>query len=222
MASGRYSFIDIAVLDKVRERFAAGDALALLSIDLDEIIWANGPGAALFGYADVESVMGASPGLGFVAKRQIAAVPGFPRMERDRAVTVRLARGATSRAMAFDVGAATLPDGVPAVLVALPAAGTGRPAGDIVAGFEEAGYFAALIDGDAAVLAGSESFPDLGIAPATLAALVAEVGRESDRLVKRLVPAGDRVIPAGIARLTDAPALHLLIGVDEPVEASPA
>ncbi|MCO5146752.1 MAG: PAS domain S-box protein [Aquamicrobium sp.] len=220
MASGRYSFIDIAVLDKVRERFAAGDALALLSIDLDEIIWANGPGAALFGHADVESVMGASPELGFVARRQIAAVPGFPRMERDRTVTVRLARGATSRAMAFDVGAMTLPDGVPAVLVALPAAGTGRPAGDIVAGFEEAGYFAALIDGDGAVLAGSDSFPDLGIAPATLAALVAEVARESDRLVKRLVPAGDRVIPAGIARLTDSPALHLLIGVDEPVEAS--
>ncbi|MCO5156171.1 MAG: PAS domain S-box protein [Aquamicrobium sp.] len=220
MASGRYSFIDIAVLDKVRERFAAGDALALLSIDLNEIIWANGPGAALFGHADVESVMGASPGLGFVARRQIAAVPGFPRMERDRAVTVRLARGATSRAMAFDVGAATLPDGVPAVLVALPAAGTGRPAGDIVAGFEEAGYFAALIDGDGAVLAGSDSFPDLGIAPETLAALVAEVARESDRLVKRLVPAGDRVIPAGIARLTDSPALHLLIGVDEPVETS--
>jgi len=122
--------------------------------------------------------------------------------------------------MAFDVAALTLPDGVPAVLLALPADGTARPAGDIVAGFEEAGYFAALIDGDAAVLAGSESFPGLGIAPATLAALVAEVARESDRLVKRLMPAGDRVIPAGIARLTDAPALHLLIGIDEPVEAS--
>ena len=48
------------MLDGVRERFAAGDAIAILSADLDEVIWANGPGAALFGYADIEAVIGAA------------------------------------------------------------------------------------------------------------------------------------------------------------------
>jgi len=67
-------------------------------------------------------------------------------------------------------------------------------------------------------MAASESFAGLEIAPGTLAGLVAEAAHESDRLVKRLVPAGDRAVPAGFARLTDEPALHLLIGVDEPVE----
>ena len=220
MASGRYSFIDIAVLEEVRARFAAGEALALLSLDLDEIVWANGAGAALFGHADVESVMGASPDLGFVAKRQIAAVPGFPRMERDRAVMVRLARGATSRAMRFDVGAVTLPDGSPAILLALKNedGDAARTAERIVAGFEEAGYFAALLDDEANILAQSRGFSGLAIAPDTLCGLVGEVARESDRLVKRLVPSGSGLIPAGIARLADDHALHLLIGVDEPAQ----
>lgn len=217
MASGRYSFIDIAVLDEVRGRFAAGDALALLSIDLDEVIWANGAGAALFGHADVESVMGASPDLGFVARRQIAAVPGFPRMGRDRAVMVRLARGATSRAVPFTVSAVTLPDGEPAVLLAVAARGA-APADRIIAGFEEAGYFAALLDAEARIQAASNGFAALGIAPDTLSRLVEEVAQEGDRLVKRLVPARDGLIPAGIARLTDEPALNLLIAVDEPIE----
>ena len=73
MASSEYSFIDIAVLDAVRARFAAGEALAILSADLEEVIWANGPGARLFGYPDIEAIMGASAGLGFAQRRQIAA-----------------------------------------------------------------------------------------------------------------------------------------------------
>ena len=59
-----YSFLDVAALDDVRERFASGDALAILSADLEEVIWANGPGAALFGYADIEAIIGASARLG--------------------------------------------------------------------------------------------------------------------------------------------------------------
>jgi len=218
MASGRYSFIDIAVLEEVRVRFAAGEALALLSVDLDEVLWANGAGAALFGHEDVESVMGASPGLGFVARRQIAAVPGFPRMGRDRVVMVRLARGATSRAIAFNVSAVTLPDGVPAVLLAVSVEDGGEAPQRIVAGFREAGYFAALLDAQAQMSAASQGFAGLGIAQETLVTLIAEVEHERDRLVKRLIPAHGGLIPAGIARLTDDPALHLIIAVDEPIE----
>ncbi|TJV03906.1 MAG: hypothetical protein E5Y12_14605, partial [Mesorhizobium sp.] len=55
-----YSFLDVAVLDAVRQRFAAGDAIAILSVDLEQVIWANGPGAAAFGYPDIEAIIGAS------------------------------------------------------------------------------------------------------------------------------------------------------------------
>ena len=64
MPSASYSFIDVVVLDEVRERFAAGDALAILSTDLDQVIWANGPGAALFGHDDIEAIIGAPSRLG--------------------------------------------------------------------------------------------------------------------------------------------------------------
>ena len=223
MASGRYSFIDIAVLEEVRTRFAAGDALVLMDLDLDEVIWANGPGARLLGFRDIEAVMGASAGLGFAARRQIAATPGFPRMGRDRPVGVRLSSGLTSRAVTFLVSGVTLPDGEPALLLALqaqmPASHSDREtAARVIEGFGEAGFLAALIAADGSARAATPGFERLGLADATIRDLVAEVADEVDRLVKRLVPAAGGQLPAGIARLTDDPALHLLVAVDETID----
>ncbi|MEO3386435.1 PAS domain S-box protein [Mesorhizobium sp. CAU 1741] len=223
MAPGPYSFIDIAVLEDVRARFAAGDALAILTIDLDEVIWANGAGAMLFGHSDIEAVMGASPGLGFTARRQIAATPGFPRRVSNRTILVRLARGMSSQAVPFAVSSITMPDGEPAILLAAGAQSPGSSDGNAVAariieGFREAGYFAALLDAQAQVGAASAGFADLGIEDETLRRLVDEVGRSNDRLVKRLAIATAGLIPVGIARLTDDPQLHLLIAIDEAVE----
>ena len=93
MASASYSFLDIAVLDGVRERFAAGDALALLSADLRSVLWANGNGAQMFGYADIETAMGEPARLTPVARRQIQSLPGYPRIGRDKSVAVRIAAG---------------------------------------------------------------------------------------------------------------------------------
>ncbi len=96
MSSDSYSFLDVAVLDAVRQRFAAGDALVILSGDLDQVIWANGPGATLFGYPDIETIIGASAGLPAVAKRQIMATSGFPDIGSNRALLLRLATGVSS------------------------------------------------------------------------------------------------------------------------------
>ncbi|MEP4751708.1 MAG: hypothetical protein ABJZ74_03105, partial [Nitratireductor sp.] len=101
MASSDYSFIDIAVMDEVRSRFAAGDALAILSADIGEVIWANGPGAKLFGYPDIEAILGAETGLTVAQRRQIAATPGFPEIGRERLLALRLSSGSTSRAVTF-------------------------------------------------------------------------------------------------------------------------
>ena len=97
MPSASYSFLDVAALDDVRERFAAGDALAILSSDLDEVIWANGPGAALFGYSDIEAIDRRLGPLGTATKRQIAATRGFPAIGHDRPLLVRMATGLSSR-----------------------------------------------------------------------------------------------------------------------------
>lgn len=145
MAQRDYSFLDIAVLDEVRARFAAADAIAILSSDLAEVIWANGPGAALFGHADIESIMGAETGLPNAARRQIMATPGFPEIGTDRPLTVRLASGMTSRTVSFVGSRVALPGGEPAILLALPfSQGASRTPAEVasraIGGFGEAGH----------------------------------------------------------------------------------
>jgi len=218
MPPENYSFLDVAVLDAVRQRFAAGDALAILSIDLEQVIWANGPGASMFGYPDIEAIIGASARLPLIARRQIMATSGFPDVGSDRAITVRLATGMVSRAAGILASAVTMPDGEKAILLAVPAAQTSsRSAGEIasraIGGFTEAGHFVAFVDAQGDVEAASDGFAALGIEPRTLAALVADVASSGDRVVKRLVPGTDTSYPAGFARLTDT--RHLLVVIDE-------
>ncbi|BCG96983.1 PAS domain S-box protein [Mesorhizobium sp. 131-2-1] len=218
MPPENYSFLDVAVLDAVRQRFAAGDAIAILSADLEQVIWANGPGAAVFGYPDIEAIIGASARLPLIARRQIMATSGFPQIGSDRAITLRLATGMVSRAVGFLASAVTMPDGENAILLTVPAAQTGsRSAAEIasraIGGFTEDGHFIAFIDAAGKVEAASDGFAALGILPETLAALVADVADDSDRIVKRLVPGGTNSYPAGLARLTDT--RHLLVVIDE-------
>ena len=89
MPSENYSFLDVAVLDDVRSRFASGDAIVVLSADLEQVLWANGPGAALFGHADVEAAIGAPGGLPPEARRQVMATAGFPAIGSDRALRLK-------------------------------------------------------------------------------------------------------------------------------------
>ena len=50
------------------------------------------------------------------------ATSGFPEIGNDRAITVRLATGMTSRAVGFLASAVTMPDGEKAIMLAVPAA----------------------------------------------------------------------------------------------------
>ncbi len=222
MPSASYSFLDVAVLDEVRSRFAAGDAIAILSADLKQVIWANGPGAALFGYPDIDAIIGASDTLPPVARRQIEAASGFPDIGRDHAVTLRLATGTTSRAVGFLASAMTMPDGEKAILLSVPIAHAASRSGSEIAeraigGFTEDGQFLAFLDARGQVEAASQGFGGLGIAPDTLAGLVADVNGQADRIVRRMVATAAGPLPAGLARLTDDPARHLLVVIDEGV-----
>jgi len=213
-----YSFIDVAALDGVRERFAAGDAVVILSSDLDEMIWANGPGALLFGHNDIEAVGGANSGLSHAARRQIMATTGYPHIGQDRGVVVRLAKGMESRAFAFLASEIRLPDGEDAIMLVEPA---GHGAGDkeialrAIGGFTDPGHLAAFVDGEGRVEAASPGFASLGITSTTLASLATEAGRTRGRLVKKIIPAGTSSVPAGMVRLRDLPPRNLLIVVDE-------
>jgi PAS domain S-box-containing protein len=218
--SSSYSFLDVAVLDAVRQRFATGDALVILASDLSQVLWANGPGAALFGYPDIEAIIDTEAVLPPVARRQLMATSGFPEIGSDRAITLRLSAGITSHPVGLLASTIAMPDGEKAILLAAPVAVAGaRTSSEIatraIGGFTEDGEFLAFVDGGGHVEAASAGFAALGIADETLAALVEEVAGAADRLVKRLVPAGAKTYPAGLARLADDPARHLLVVIAE-------
>lgn len=214
MAPKAYSFIDIAVLDEVRERFARGEALMILDESLEQLLWANGPGASLLGYSDVIAATGGEAGLGPVARRQIAALPGFPQLARPAALSLRLGRG---QLLTFSIEGVSLPGADYALLLAQPATKTAERAAAAISGIAGEGQAAAIIDEDARPVAASEGFEAMGITPATLRDLVRDVGRETDRLIKRKVAGIHGAYPAAIARLTDDPVRHLMVVVDDPL-----
>jgi PAS domain S-box-containing protein len=218
MPSARQAYIDICALEPVRARFAAGDAVVIVTPSLDEVIWANGAGAALFGFADVGAIVGETPQIGPAAKRQITATSGYPRIGKDRTITVRLASGLMSRAVAFSASEIALPDGSDAILLSAPApqASWRTPvdtAARAIAGLAAEGQYAAIVDAGGKIAAASADFATLGVSAETLAALVNDV--HGERLAKRPIAAAAGLLPAGFLRLTDDPAIHLLVVVDE-------
>jgi PAS domain S-box-containing protein len=225
MGSSQYSFMDIVVLDEIRSRFADGDALVVLSTDLGEVLWANGPGARLFGYGDIGRIIGEAPKMGLPAERQISSTPGYPDIGRDRSIAVRIANGFTSRVVNLLASRITMPDGERAILLAAPSgeeasANTCERAERAIEGFGEEGQFTALVDAEGRITAASRDFASLAIDEGTLLGLIREA-QGPERLVKRRIPARAFMMPAGMARLTDEPATHLLVVVDDGEEQAP-
>ena len=116
MTTQSYSYLDVAILEPVRSRLAGGDALVLLSADLENVLWANGTGAKLLGRPDIESAMGAPSGLAAAQRRQIAATRNFPEIGSDRPLLVRLSGGMTNQP--FLASSVRLPGGEAAILLA--------------------------------------------------------------------------------------------------------
>ncbi|MCV0395290.1 MAG: PAS domain S-box protein [Rhizobiaceae bacterium] len=216
MARTGYSFIDVAALDPVRARLLRGDAIVVLAAGLDDVLWANGPGCALFGHEDIESIMGARSGLTAAQRRQIAATPGFPRIGSGRRVVLRLSSGFGSRAASVEADELRMPDGEVAIMLASPAgpAAAHEPAeiaGRVLSGFGGEGRYAALVDGAGAVIASTPGWSGLDLDMHALArdAATGEPTR------KRMVRAGARSLPMGLARLAETPPCFLVVVLDE-------
>ncbi|HEV7253746.1 MAG TPA: histidine kinase dimerization/phospho-acceptor domain-containing protein [Mesorhizobium sp.] len=222
MVHGSPSFIDVVALPSVRERFSRGEALVALSEDLETVLWANGPGAALLGFPDIEAAMGAPLPLGNVARRQIMAASGFPQIGGMRPAAVRVIGGRTSRTLVLQAGTLELPSGDRAILLVqpLPDADARDASGRAIAGIAQPGQFATLLNREGGTLAASPGFAELGLPAERLAALAAEADGDRARPLKRMIEAQGRAFPAGFARLTDD--LCLLIVVDEGEPAAPA
>lgn len=217
MASATYSFLDIAVLDEVRQRLVAGQSLAILLPDLSEILWANAGGAKLFGHADIEAAIGGQPKLAATALRQMRAAAGHPGAGQTRPVAMRVTRGLKSAILQLEVTGIALPDGELALLFSQEHEGVSESAiaRDLVSGFSEPGHFAAVLDDSGAVIEASADFDALGLPWEMLGKIMDEVRDEDDRLVKRRLAGSSGLYPAGLARISDTPLRGLLLVVDD-------
>ena len=143
----------------------------------------------------------------------------LPEIGSDRAITVRLATGMTSRAVGFLASAVTMPDGENAIMLAVPAAQTGsRSAADIAAraisGFTEDGHFIAFVDAAGVVEAASRWFCGARH-PA------GDAGRACRRVARRTTASSSawsrprHEVLSGRLRPPDRTARHLLVVIDE-------
>lgn len=218
MAFGTYPFIDIAVLDDIREHFANGDALVVVAPDLGSIIWANGPGAAMLGYGSIDDILGSDQVFDVRTRRQLMALEGFPAIGHGRIVSLRVAHGLASRILTFQASDIALPRGERAILLTINdgdrKGSDQQAAAQAIQGFGDQTTHAAILDAAGKVMAASEHFVRLGLGERVLGDLVRDVRHERNRLVKRPVKTASGVVPTGIARLTDSPALHLLFAVE--------
>ncbi|MBX3598663.1 MAG: PAS domain S-box protein [Rhizobiaceae bacterium] len=223
MGARPYSFVDIAVLDGVRERFVRGDTLVLLSQSLDQVLWANGAGAVLLGFTDVEDAQGRPSGLNSITRRQIESLSGFPEIGVNRSLALRFPSGTSSELVTMSASRLQLPAGDYGILLAstLPAAkdrSRAECAELSLMGLVRNGQAAAIIGGNAEIIAATPTLADLGISATELEDLAREVRFQPDRLIKRPLATPKGRLPCAFALLDDEPATHLLIAVEEPIE----
>jgi PAS domain S-box-containing protein len=224
MPAHHYPFIELAVHAAVRDHFAKGDAVAVLSRDLGDVLWANGAAAQLFGFSNIYDILDEGFGGQTTTRRQIeSAVSGLGRTGKPQNFMMRVTSGFSRSMASATLEEFTLPDGAAAFLLTSSQAGQvlapGARARLIIAGFEGTGTHVAVLDKDGHVLAASSTFGDLGLASTDIDRMVADVTGASDRLVKRMTASPIGAMPTAIGRLADDPALHLLFAVEPaPVE----
>lgn len=218
MSAVQYPFIDIAVHERVRSRFAAGEAIVLFSPDMKSPLWANGRGAGLFGFNSIYDFLDQGPNrvdIAFrqteVAARQLGAVGDI------RHFTIRVPSG-FQRLPVQAICELIRVQGETAVLFSAPVEKRQLSplacATRMIEGFDDPDTHMAVIDENGDILAASAEFAGLGVTAQTARMLTIMAGSDPGRLVKRPIPTVKGYLPAAIGKLSDKPALHLLFTVE--------
>ncbi len=219
MSSGSYPFIDLAVLDGLRERLCAGEPVVLLDKTLDTVLLANGSGARLLGFSSPFDLVGNDPELGISARRQINSLQLFGRAGQVGSLALRLVSGVESLMVMVKLMSISLPDGEQGLVLSTAiASGNINGAIDGLAGD---GTHAAILDGEGTAICASEDFARLGISQFDLAMLVRDTARENDRMVKRRLRVGARNVPVGIGQLSEDPARYIVLAIGDVEQVTP-
>ena len=216
MAQANYPYLDLTVLPQIRGHVLAPNALLLFDRSLERVLWANGEGTRLIGSPTVRNALENNISPNLTMMRQIKTAVERLSVSHEVKAMMRVRSGYKTRLLSFTVRAIKLPNGEEAILLRTEdTAGKNQSLSEMahvavncLDGYSNA---AAVLDEEGNTLAASEHFTSLKVSAAELRLLVQEVSKEDDRLVKRLIGTDQGDLPAGIARLDDDPASHLLI-----------
>jgi PAS domain S-box-containing protein len=217
MLAIQYPFIDIAVHTAVRERFARGEALALFSLDLSNVLWANGAGAAFFGTASIYDLLEDGPPRQDVTFRQITSMARQLQTNGERRkLVVRAGSGFRLVPMEAHLERLEIRAGEPVILFSMPVfhANDKARAEAILRGFDDPDTHMALLDGTGQVIRGSGNFDRLGITPRTAQTVVQMAEHHTGGLMKRPIPTARGYLPAAVGKISDEPAMFLLFAVE--------
>lgn len=218
MSAVQYPFIDIAVHEHVRDRFAAGEAIILFSQDTMDPLWCNGRGADLFGFESIYDFLDQGPNRNDIVFRQIEAAARQLGAAGDvRHLMIRIASGFQRVPIQAACELIRI-QGKAAVLFSAPVEKSrlslSARAARMIEGFDDPDTHMAVLDENGEVLAASAKFADLGISNQTAKMLSVTAGNDPSRLVKRPIPTAKGYLPAAIGRLSEEPALNLLFTVE--------
>ncbi len=219
MTQVNYPYLDLTVLAEIRTHVIAANAAVLFDRQLEQILWVNGEGANLVGADTVRPVLEGSTTPNPAMMRQITTAVGKLSSNDEASAMMRVSKGFQSQLIGFTVRTIKLPQGEKAVLLLTEKLhgrrhneqDMARAAVDSLDGY---GHASAILDQSGNLIAASEHFNALQVTTKELSALAHEVDTEDDRLIKRLIETQNGKLPTGIARLSDNPALHLLIVAD--------
>jgi len=190
MPAVQYPFIDIAVHQRVRERFSRGEALVLFSADLSRLLWANGAGAELFGHSAVYDLLDQGVGNGDITFRQLETTARQLSATGDsRSLIIRIVKGFQRVPVQANAELIGLSSGERAILFSVPVAGKAlspaASAAQMLQGLDDPDTHMAVIGADGEAIASSPGYASLGITQQTAKTLTALASSHPDRLVKR-------------------------------------
>lgn len=211
-----YPYLDLAVLAETRDLVISASAAVIIDRELSQIYWANGEGTKLLGLSRINDVLEANFQDQQVMKRQIANAVDRLGDGGQINSSLRIASGWKTRLINFNVSNIGLPDGDSAVLLVTEkmhgrAFDFKKMAESTISSLDGSGYVTAVLNDSGTVISASTDYAETGVDQALCATLVGEVVDENDRLVKRMVSTRSGDMAAGIAKLSDDPAIHLMI-----------
>lgn len=214
-----YPFIDLAVHDAIRRPFSEGKALAIVSPNLEDLLWANGAAANFFKHETIYDFL--DEGLidrKKTRKKLRASAKQLMNNKTVKTVDLQISPKGNKSELDLCLELITLPKGEQAMLVTvnedLTPPHEASDVDHIIAGFANTGTCVAVLGDKGQILGATEQLYELNIDLYERRKIADEVADETDRLVKRPIQTSKGDLPSAIGHLGDNPDLYLLFVVD--------